>query len=672
VARALRRHAPRVVLVVVVLAYALAAGGLALRRHANLDSQALDMGYADQVTWNALHGRGLRFTVFRGPVGAEAGQPLPFGTDADRDSLFAYHVELLFFLIAPLYLVHSGPETLIVVLTGVIALGAVAAYGVAGRVLQHRGAALGFAVLYLLFPSLQAANLADFHGVSLTASLLLFAFWFLIEGRTWAFAAAAVLSVATKEQVGFTVAGLGIYAWAGLGRRWLGLTTVTLAVGWTALCFAVILPRANGGAPSLFARRYGEALQQLTAFPSSVAAGAPTLPVPSYVFEYTWHLLLGSGLLSLAAPLHLGLAAPAVAANALSSSPWQHSGGAHYSAEAVPAFVLASIYGARRLATLACRLGQRCGIGLAPGQAALPLSLLALAVAGCEHWHQGILPPAARVPRSGPSAHAARVRPLLALIPPDARISAQSNLFPQLSRRQRIYVFPAVEDADYVLLDVYGTSDPLQPDELFVEAQRLLQDPLFGVVAADDGVVLLKRGWRGSGGSGGSGGRLGAPTTVTPPPDSFLTFAEPERLPPGRNADQPLASFGDLFDVVGARFEPLPEVSFFQRRAIPVIHLRARRAPDDNYRFAPFVVGHTGLARNADEGNAVQLWHPTTAWVPGTVYRVRYPPLAYRPGRRFGLGVQIGRTEATVRLRAASSSVPLLDGDYVVDLGPLP
>ncbi len=82
-------------LATMIVAYGLLAGGLALRRHANLGSQALDMGYANQVTWNALHGHGLRFTVFRGDVGVENGRPLQFGPGGDRDSLFAYHVELL-------------------------------------------------------------------------------------------------------------------------------------------------------------------------------------------------------------------------------------------------------------------------------------------------------------------------------------------------------------------------------------------------------------------------------------------------------------------------------------------------------------------------------------------------------------------------------------------------
>src|SRR5688500_11984629 len=66
-------------LAALVLAYALPAGALALRRHANLESQALDMGYADQVTWNMTQGRLYRFTPFRGIVGNELGHALQYG-----------------------------------------------------------------------------------------------------------------------------------------------------------------------------------------------------------------------------------------------------------------------------------------------------------------------------------------------------------------------------------------------------------------------------------------------------------------------------------------------------------------------------------------------------------------------------------------------------------------
>ena len=90
-------------------------------------------------------------------------------------------------------------------LTVVLALGALPVYWIARRHLRNRWAALGFAAMYLSFPSIQAANLADFHIVSMTGSLLLFALYFLLAKRYWAFIALAVVCTAAREEVGLLV-----------------------------------------------------------------------------------------------------------------------------------------------------------------------------------------------------------------------------------------------------------------------------------------------------------------------------------------------------------------------------------------------------------------------------------------------------------------------------------
>src|SRR5207249_1117010 len=48
------------------------------------------------------------------------------------------------------------------------------------------------------------------------------------------------------------------------------------------------------------------------------------------------------------------------------------------------------------------------------------------------------------------------VRAVLALVPPSAPVSAQSNLVAHLSEREGIWEFPRLEEAEYVLLDARG------------------------------------------------------------------------------------------------------------------------------------------------------------------------------------------------------------------------
>jgi uncharacterized membrane protein len=631
------------------------------------------MGYAGQVTWNAMRGNGLRFTVFRGPVGAERGQPLQFGPGADRDSLFAFHVELLFFPLSLLYRINAAPETLIVLLTAVLALGAVPVYLIAGHLLRHRGAALAFSAMYLLTPSIQAANVADFHAVSLTPTILLLAFFFLITRRDVPFCVCAVAAAAAKEEVGLLVGAMGLYAWVVQRRRRFGPAVAALACAWVALCFLVIIPRFSGGATSLFVDRYGEARHLLRRFPATLLSGRPVLPVPDYTLGYAVNLLAGTGFLALFGPLQLILAAPILAVNGLSGSTWQHGGGAHYSAEVVPALIVAAVFGTRALSDFARR---RAAPGAPRGHVVLAVALAGLAVATAQSWRNGVLPPAARFawPVSG-AAHAAAAAPLLARIPPDAAVSAQSNLHPHLSSRPRLYVYPAVEDAEYVLLDVAGTSDPLFPDALFPAASTLLDNPAFDLLGAADGLLLFRR--RPAGAPGAPAPAPGAPpdaqatpgATPRPLPPAFYSFTRPA---PDEPYTPVRADLGDLFDVVGYRLEPLPEVDFIVRRARLTLFVRARHAADRAYRFTPFIVQPDGFTRIFDDGTPTQLWVPTDRWRPGEVMRLAYPPLTYRSGDRLGIGAQIGVEPVTPRLAVHDADRPVTDGNRVVVLGRLP
>jgi uncharacterized membrane protein len=673
--RALRpAHLAGVTLALLIALYGALAGGVALRRHQHLQSQALDMGYAGQVTWNAMRGHGLRFTVFRGQVGDEGGQPLRFGPQGDRDSLFAYHVELLYYPISLLYRLYAGPQTLIVLLTAVLALGAIPAYAIARGHLDHRGAALAFAAMYLLTPSIQGANLADFHAVSLTPTILLLAILFLFTRRDVPFLICATVAAAAKEEVGLLVLMMGLYAWLVQGRPRFGLAVAVAAGVWVALCFLVIIPGASGSRTSLFIARYSSALRHLRDSPAHLLAGQPALPVPGYTVRYVLQLLAGTSFLALAGPLQLALGAPILALNGLSGSTWQHGGGAHYSAEVVPALIAGAVCGARWIARTAERY-----LGLPFRRGVLALALVGLAGTGLQAWRHGALPPGDRFSFAPEgvwglsAAHAARLAPLLQRIPPEAPVSAQSNVHPHLATRERLYVFPTVDDAEYILADVAGTSDPLYPDDLFMEVTALLAGSRFELLEADDGLLLFRLRAPGGAGSASAPGSASAAPREGRPPD-FLSFTRPA---PGERQTPAAGALGwpgevPLFDVLGYHLEPLPEVNFAIRRVRPTLYLQARRPVSQAFRFTPFVVEANGLARISDDGTPTQLWYPSSRWEPGAPVRLSYPPLSYGRGDRLGLGIQIGVEAVTPRLVVSDTSLPVADGGRVLVLGRLP
>jgi hypothetical protein len=419
----------------------------------------------------------------------------------------------------------------------------------------------------------------------------------------------------------------------------------------------VIIPHFTGGAPSLFTVRYAAAIGQLRDFPHALLAGRFASPVPSFAVAYVAHLLASTGFLALLGPRQLALAAPALAINGLSSSTWQHGGGAHYSSEAVPGLIFAAVAGTRWLAAQCWRW-----LKVPPASAALAIALLGLGIALVESRTQGLLPPAQRFTWPAPSAHAARLRPLLDLIPPGAPVSAQSNVYPHLSTREQIYVFPTVDDAEYVLVDVAGASDPLRPGDLYPAVAALLASPRFELLAGDDGFLVFGRVPHGA--------AAGPPAA---PPPAFYSFVH---APEGEPSTPVQASFEGRFDVVGYRVEWPPAVGFSVRRATPVVYFRPRAPMDHAYRLSVFLIGRDGQVRLVDDGSAAEQWYPTHRWRMsergGEVIRVRFPPVSYLPGTRLGIGARAGPGAAASRLRVTGPHARVRDGGRVVEVGPLP
>src|SRR5581483_3348689 len=137
--------------------------------------------------------------------------------------------------------------------------------------------------------------------------------------------------------------------------RWAGLAAIVLGAGWSIVCVGVIIPYYSGGAISPFTARYAEiggspvgALRTLVTNPAAYVAVLSRPEVTSYLLT----LLLAGGWLGLLAPELLVVAAPVLALNVFSNSPWMAAGRAHYSASLLPLLIAAAIVGAGRLVAL--------------------------------------------------------------------------------------------------------------------------------------------------------------------------------------------------------------------------------------------------------------------------------------------------------------------------------
>ena len=670
---------------------------LSLQRHAALGSNGMDLGNVDQALWNTAQGDFLAFTNMT-PV---------------RNRL-ALHVEPILLLFVPFYWAGlGGPRLLLVVQAIVVGLGALPLYWLARDELAgsreyevgskeegSKDSTLGgpysllptpyflllivFPLAYLLLPALEAAVMYDFHAVTLAPTFLLFAFYFGMKRRPWLFSLFVLLALACKEDMGLTVAMLGLFmaiAW----RRWRwGAITALVGVTWFAIAVFLIQPGFSPTGGNIQADRYawlGDT--PLTMIGTMVRH-------PAMVWDHVWReanlpgylagLLLPTAFLAVFGPLAWLPALPSLAINLLSDNPftWRLED-FHYAAPIAPFVLIATVYGVRRLSRWARRWSDIAG-----RYVLIAACILLLVASLAYHYARGFSPlsrPFDSSPfdlaqgRQGGSFqpwaindHQRRAEAVFAQVPPDAALFAQSNLNPHLSSRRVLYQDPSVltdpgsldgtPPPDYVLFDVSSLVN--QDGFQHFIASELVEGGVFGPVLAEDGFLLLKR---------------GAPPQALP--DEFFDFA---RADPSTVSEATLrkssevmayplvADFGDAlrlhgFDLVFNREEEVQ----------PVLYLEATRALDEDYFLALYLLDAWGNPRGATiEDQPATVWYPTHRWRPGEVVKVTFNTLPWYTrdlsNYRLALGVMHGRDvwEPGARL---SPVLPAEDGlPYAVRL----
>src|SRR5262249_8694340 len=127
------------------------------------------------------------------------------------------------------YALNPSGQTLVVLQALVVASGAIAVFLLARSELGTLPAFV-LGVAYLAYPPLQEIALFDFHAVAIAIPLCLFLLLALRAGRTRTYIALAVALLLVREDMGFVLLTVGVYAIA-TDRPKLGWATVALAVG---------------------------------------------------------------------------------------------------------------------------------------------------------------------------------------------------------------------------------------------------------------------------------------------------------------------------------------------------------------------------------------------------------------------------------------------------------
>jgi len=470
-----------------IVAYVVVFSYLSILRYESYQTSAYDLGTMIQVIWNTSRGWILQDSI-------NMGYPMT--------RFWMAHWEFIFILIAFIYRIFSHAYTILILQTAVVALGALPLYWLGKKIVHDKATAATFSFAYLMYPAIQNANLADVHGVTFAASLLIFTFYFLIKQNIKLFYVFAVLALMCREDSALILIMMGLYSIFVLKQTKHGLIIATVCVVWFAIWLFRLKIRAILGLPEFDimagADTHWSHLRQLSHDPLYLFKFlAKKYNILYFVFLFAPILFL-----SFFEWKVLFIAAPIFAINLLSSYFYTHDVEHYYSATITPFVFISAIYGMEKVYQFFRRkLGHRYKERAIRENVLSILSTLMLVLAVVFFF---IKSNALDFRFWKITDHHRVLNRIIKTIPEQSSLSAEHRLIPQAAKRHELYVFnDNVGKVEYILWDFYAPSTRLVTRSSFHlpyvwpnndTIRAVLKNRDYGVVEYDDGVCLLQKG----------------------------------------------------------------------------------------------------------------------------------------------------------------------------------
>ena len=435
-----------------VAVYAVIFSFISLARDFAFQSHALDLGYYVQVVWSIAEGRGAYVSL-------------------PEMHAWGDHFSPVLYLFVPFAWIVPGAAPLLIGQTLILAAGGVAVFAVARRRLDDDRLAAGFALLYLLNPSLHGINLRDVHPQAFAIPLLVFAADAVERGRFGWCALALVAAAAGREDAAVAIVGFGV--WLALARRkWLaGAAVAAVAIALLAVDIRWVMPYFLGRPYTHFGRYtpLGDSLEAILVSPALRPRALLESLLTVANARYLFLLLAPLGFLPLLAPRTLAAAAPGLAMNLLSLDPLLRVPRSQYTSFILPFLVLAAVDGYAALGRIA---GGRRLLGRFSPAAALALAAVVSVTLTARTANE------LTVTRWWPTAERRAIHGVIAQVPSTAVVTANERFVPHLARRPKVF---------------RTREEGLSRGEWVLEYERLLRGTDgFEVVVRGGGVVLLR------------------------------------------------------------------------------------------------------------------------------------------------------------------------------------
>jgi uncharacterized membrane protein len=453
--------------------------------HFNFRTYALDLGLYTNAVYDYAH---LRFDY------CEMFKDVP-------QNLLSDHFDPILILISPLYYLFGGLTLLIVQLV-FIHLGALGVYKLAIQQLGNRKLSLLMACCLLGFYGVFSAIAFDAHTNVFAAMLFPWLLYFLNERSRNKTLLILALILLCKENMALWM------IFTGLGLIWIHhrdkekrklsaiVTIISLIYFITITGFLMPALAANGSYTHMrydvLGKSFGEILKNILLHPIDtfllLFKNHSSNPLfNNYKIETHLFVLLSGGFFLLRKPQFLLMLLPVYFQKMYHNAPVVWSVGMHYNIEFAPVLISCVI---AVISTLKSEKAKTIlsWINL--------IAVLAVTIRLCDHTEAYTDKNRIRFYQDGHySSHYDNnsVKSAFKLIPSDAAVSASSMFVPHLCEREKIYEFPLVKDAKYIVIAARYNTYPLSRKELIEHLIRLLQDKQWKVIYNEANVFIFAR-----------------------------------------------------------------------------------------------------------------------------------------------------------------------------------
>jgi uncharacterized membrane protein len=508
-------------LILSVIIYATIFSAITILRIRALQTYAYDLGNYHQALYTTLTGQG--FLYYTSDLLAN-----PSG------SIFGVHVAISLLEILPLYSLLPKIESLLIIQSIMISLGAIPVFLLANLKLNSKKLALFFALAFLLNPAIQGINWYDFHPEAFILLPFLFAIYF-SEVKSWKLYFISIIFVLfsidkSAMLVGafalFKILQLKIFKnykrsnffsrtninYLEIKPLLFYIVTFFGALVWFIVTTKIVLSFNPFNLYTSGATQYWNRLgaRNLMEIPQQLILH-PDLAVHALVFDLEQKILyvlilFGPVLfLPLISPKTLIMYLPWLAIALFSSYPPYYQFGTQYPAYIIPVIFYGSVIGANKIRswfpkTLKHQRKYLSNVILVATLSFFVISspLMPWCVGGYPLNQYGF----PQVP-----SQARWVNDFIEIVPKNASILVQNNIFPLVSDRATAFVTPTsvfypsnhsftttlsnmLTEMDYILLDFKSSII----DSAIILSNKIINEE-FGLLAFADGVFLLKRGY---------------------------------------------------------------------------------------------------------------------------------------------------------------------------------